>query len=429
MYDESWTHLANCSWETPGLRIPGVVHSGDVISAPYPDGGRETCNIDIPELMSGFPRARFVVLAVHSFSYHDWATLDNATVFVANPQARGTGPGGMAIIGAARLTGEATKTIGGYLDLGPCTLSREHSVTGWGSVSSTVSKPWEPDTTARTVAGSRDLSAEGVVTGNSHGPPMHFQVHFVFVDQPIISSRASHTANSSFREVGQMLSNIEKSRNSSNAQTLADASALQAALVCNRVIILSGNAKPADDVARGAETSTGGIIGSHVISNEPPLELVRGKDEGRFPFYQRLVAALDRTTPATPAAGKEVSNYQWGTFHGGVIGGKPEEDDASGRNQAMHTVFFGGELDDWLEIIRELDASRIKRGAVSPSLKGTTITPKKPAIILVNVRSAEKVLIKDEGDVMRVNGATSYGELVEAVALAREMSGDITDVQ
>lgn len=393
MYDSKWSHLADCSYDTPDLCIPGVQHSGDVVAAPYPDGARETCHVNFAELQKRYPTARYIVLAVYSYSRQKWDELEDASVFVANPHARGSGPGGMAVIGAARLTGAATTSIAGYLDLTPA---------GGGA-------PEQPPETFG-IRRSPEAVAKRKKDSAASSLERDARIHFVFTDQEGRISRGGHHARGSTDAVGQMLSKMEESRKKAGAQTLANAAAFQAALVCDRVHI----------VAEGG----GGRAAGKDATADPASTLVREHGEGRFSFYERVAGALDHAKPAVPAAGKhgdggcgnypaEVAAPPCPTF-GGSGEGKVEHPGAIVG--AQHILFFGGDLDDWLEVTRHhsmrTKAAGKKVGG-SPGGGGSTLT-------LVNLRSAEKGWAKpDDAGVLKVNGATAYEELAQAVREAR----------
>lgn len=361
MYDVNWKHLKTCSWQTIGLSIPGVKHSGDVTSAPYPDGGRETCLVNFTNLLEGFPSARYLVFIVHSFTFQKWDALDDASVFVANPRARGSGPGGMAVISAARLTGEAAASIAGYLDLAP--------------EPSTVAKAAEGEEGSKPVFGIKvnpEVDGSDNWDHKSHEKTSKRRIHFVFTDQEVRGG--TNTAFGSTNIVGKTLNEMKNSRAHSGAQTLADAAAFQAALVCDEVCIVSvhlpGVGGADDDVRREAAVQ----------------RLSRRAGEGRFYFYERIASALEESMPAVPVAGREgVTNYP------------VEELSPSGESTDDSVVFWGGDLDDWLEITRK-----------QRFCKGSKLT-------LVNVHSAEKGWAKDEDGVARVNGATAFEELCQAV--------------
>lgn len=364
VYDEEWSHIADCSYSTPGLRIHGVQHSGDVLRAPYPDGARETCRIDFASLLAGFPKARYIVLAVYSYSRQHWDTLEDASVFVANPHARGSGPGGMAVVGAARLTGASTTSIAGYLDLAPYPSA---------GVAEEAPKP--------AALGS---SAAFRVSSTPHEEVKRtdkdIRIHFVFTDQEGRLGHGGNTARGSKCQVGKMLAKMHESRVTAGSQSLADAASFQAALVCTKVFILS----------EGVAENGGVKIASQT--------LVRDDTEGRFTFYKRIAAALQKASPAAPAAGSE------------RVGNNPLEALLRTGGANAHTVIFGGDLDDWLEITREHAIYRKKtEGAEMATVEESTLT-------LVNLRSAEKGWTKDgERGVTRVNGATAYEALCEAM--------------
>lgn len=178
---------------------------------------------------------------------------------------------------------------------------------------------------------------------------------------------------------------VEESRKSAGNQSLAGAAAFQAALVCDTVRIIHEERlqDPATPTFR---------------------TLVRGDGEPRFRFYERIAAVLDNSSPIAPAAAKK-------TGAGGGVSTYPAAALGSTASHVgpQHTLFFGGDLDDWLEVIRQHEI-QAKGG------KGT--------LTLVNVRSAEKSWTKaNEARVLRVNGATSHEELTQAVREARSGGG------
>lgn len=412
IYDAEWRHLADCSWDIPGMCIPGVQHSGDVTSAPYPNGGRETCTINVPDLLAGFPSARYIALVVYSYSKQKWEDLEDASVFVANPHARGSGPGGMAVIAAARLTGESTTSIAGFLDLAPSP-----------SAAAAGNPDKEPETPVFGIKANPEVSKKeaAVVKGAKEKPTK--RVHFVFTSQEGRYRFGGQCARGSMCQVGQMLAKMETSRAEGGAQTLADASAFQAALVCDKVCIVSEGEEGGE-----AQMEASGADGKVIASQS----LVKGDDEGRFAFYQRIAAALEAATPATPAAGREgIKNYPMSALRpsgGGGRGGKTGGTDGS---RPVHTVFFGGDLDDWLEVTREY--SMYKGKTVSKMLTaddrgGAEATAgEESTLTLVNLHSSEKGHTKDEDGVARVNGATAYEELCQAIREAR--GAGIADIE
>lgn len=413
VYDSNWSHLADCSWDVPDLRIAGVVHSGDVTSAPYPDGGRETCKIDIAELIKGFPSARYVALVVYSYTRQEWDVLEDASVFVANPHARGSGPGGMAVIGAARLTGAATISACGYLDLAPL-----HT-----TASPTELEDAKEKTKPRAYVSwsAKKMEERKVMEGKR-------RVHFVFTDQATTILRGGNFARGSSCALGKVLSKMQESRDESSAQTLADAAAFHAAIVCNRVVVLA-RGRNGDAAAEGTGTESGGG-GNSNFCRALPLYFTRGEDEDRFQFYERITLAFQTVNPTAPAVGKDdIDHYSAEVLSGGGFGGVSESkhaDSGAAGGGSKHTVFFGGDLDDWLEVTRKFEArkkafearkkafeTRVSRG--DGEKKVDEAADEEYTLILVNVKSAEKCVKKDEGGITRVNGATAYTELCEAV--------------
>lgn len=303
---------------------------------------------------------------------------------VANPHARGSGPGGMAVIGAARLTGAATISIAGYLDLTPAADSPEQPPEIFGIRRSP------------TVADKTDPAAEASLDRD-------MRIHLVFTDQEGRINRGGHHTRGSTDTVGQMLSKVEESRKKAGAQTLASAAAFQAALVCDRVYIVAG---------QGSQSAAG-----KDAAINPTSPLVRDAGEGRFAFFERIAGALDQAKPGVPAAGKhgDIGNYPTEVVapprpNGGGNGKQPGAIVA-----AQHTLFFGGDLDDWLEVTRHhgMRTKGAGRKVGGSGGGGSTLT-------LVNLRSAEKGWTKpDDAGVLEVNGATAYEELAQAVREAR----------
>ena len=384
MYDAEWKHIAHCSWQTEGLRIAGVQHSGDVTSAPYPDGGREVCLINFAELLKGFPNARYIVLAVHSFTSQKWDELEDASVFFADPRARGSGPGGMAVIGAARLTGEATTSIGGYLDLAPRP--------------SAADKVAEEKVRSKPVFGIKVVGTypdKNELDNKTPENTAERRIHFVFTDQAVKISGvvASRTAN----QIGATLAKMHASRALSGAQKLADAAAFQAALVCDKVCVMS---------ATVPDNTNSDNAGKATVLQR----LARGADEGQFSFYERIAAVLEDAAPAAPAAGRTgVTNYP------------VDELNSGGKQGNDSVVFFGGDLDDWLEVTRQHCMSKKgvalgKKVEVARGQDGEwEVGSGGSKLILVNVHSAEQGWATDESGVSRVNGAAAFEELCEAV--------------
>lgn len=334
-----------------------------------------------------------------------WDDLEDASVFVANPHARGSGPGGMAVIGAARLAGAATTSIAGYLDLGPLGMPVE---------------PLEKEP----AFGIRHVTPKVVNKKDLHmpGSDNEMRIHFVFTDQEARIQGGYH-AHGSRDAVGEVLSKMKESRMNSGAQKLADAAAFQAALVCDRVCIVAGGV---------GNTSTGKDEGMTNLSQSPSVDsLSRESGESRFVFYKRVAGALDQATPAVPAAGKQGGG---GSYPSGALSiphpidnqyGGGEDEQADVNIAVRHTLFFGGDLDDWLEITRQHGmntkaAENTKMGESDGTIDGAIMGGARNTLTLVNLRSAENSRTKpDDNGVSRVNGATAYEELVQTVLEVR----------
>lgn len=114
LYDKHSTKLAHCDYTH--LRVgKSMTHSGDWTSAPYPRGARETVEIDLEALASEFPEAAFVCFVVYSYSGQAFEDMHDSSVFVADAARSGQGPGGTAVLSAARLTGAGQQNVAAYL--------------------------------------------------------------------------------------------------------------------------------------------------------------------------------------------------------------------------------------------------------------------------------------------------------------------------
>lgn len=111
-FDQNWRNLAHCSYTL--LQAPGMKHSGDLTSAPHPDGAREDVRVNLSELPSG---TRYLALTVHNYTRQpmDECCAD-ASVFVASTRP-GLGPGGLDIISSAAMKGKGTNVLCGVLHL------------------------------------------------------------------------------------------------------------------------------------------------------------------------------------------------------------------------------------------------------------------------------------------------------------------------
>jgi len=106
--------LSYCSFQQ--LEIPGAHHSGDVRSAPYPTGGRESVSLDLDILTKTFPTCRYIVILMYVYN-GSLNGLHDASAFVGNPQKAGTGPYGIELISAANLSGNGRTNICGFISI------------------------------------------------------------------------------------------------------------------------------------------------------------------------------------------------------------------------------------------------------------------------------------------------------------------------
>jgi hypothetical protein len=110
LFDKDWALLDYCGYDKLALG-EAVVHSGDAIRAPYPHGARELVDIDMAALRQRCPSLAYLVLQVFSFSGCPYSSLSDASVFLGDPSL-GSGPAGLNVLSACRLTGQGTTTIG-----------------------------------------------------------------------------------------------------------------------------------------------------------------------------------------------------------------------------------------------------------------------------------------------------------------------------
>lgn len=115
LFDRNWEAVDHCDFTQLELKGKCVVHSGDKVTAPYPNGAREAVEINFDKLRGAYPTVAYLVLQVYSFSGVAYEKLFDGSVFVSDPARRGDGPGREAILTAARLTGEGTTNIAGVL--------------------------------------------------------------------------------------------------------------------------------------------------------------------------------------------------------------------------------------------------------------------------------------------------------------------------
>ncbi|MBZ4317890.1 MXAN_6230/SCO0854 family RING domain-containing protein [Streptomyces huiliensis] len=66
MYDASWRHIGTCDYTNLRFRGSAAVHSGDLTSAPPPDGASEFVDLDLDELAE--TGVRYVVAVVFSYN-------------------------------------------------------------------------------------------------------------------------------------------------------------------------------------------------------------------------------------------------------------------------------------------------------------------------------------------------------------------------
>ena len=111
-YDTNWARIAQCSYTN--LTAPGMLHSGDLTSAPFPKGSRENVRLALDQLPTG---TRYVALTILNFTGQPLdECCHDASVFVASTRP-GLGPDGLDIISAAALKCKGRNVLGGMLIL------------------------------------------------------------------------------------------------------------------------------------------------------------------------------------------------------------------------------------------------------------------------------------------------------------------------
>lgn len=124
LFDANWVYLDHCSYQK--LKIAGAKHSGDITAAPFPKGAREAVEISTREFRNGFPTCRYVCICVYSFTGQPMEKLKDASVFVTDPNATGSGPDNTKLLAASRLQGQGTCFFVGYLEIKD-TVLKDHA--------------------------------------------------------------------------------------------------------------------------------------------------------------------------------------------------------------------------------------------------------------------------------------------------------------
>ena len=107
-FDKNWEQVYVCSYQV--TNVPGAQHSGDITSAPFPGGARESIHFKFREMAA---EVKYVAFTVHNYSRQNMDdVLSDASIFVAHGNKTGTGPGGLDIIVASALKSSSTKSIG-----------------------------------------------------------------------------------------------------------------------------------------------------------------------------------------------------------------------------------------------------------------------------------------------------------------------------
>eukprot|EP00939_MAST-03C_sp_MAST-3C-sp1_P004393 g4393.t1 len=241
LFDDKWNFIDHCSYQK--MQTHGCQHSGDLTSAPHPNGARETVQIDLDALLKGFPTCQYVAIVVYSYSGQALDDLPDASVFVADPTQAGSGPGGCKIIAANRMTGGGTAKLAGYLSLDRIRLDP------------TVIEKHAAASAA--VAGRSTYSdVLGSIVRVEKEPPQR-DVHLVYVNCNQSINTNSRNATGSARLIKETLERMVEAENANPRTKLSTIAAMNAAYVSN-VVVVSAAAKRAGDGATGDSTNAGG---------------------------------------------------------------------------------------------------------------------------------------------------------------------------
>lgn len=239
-YDKDWKQIEHCSYTA--LTAQGMKHSGDLTSAPFPEGAREDVRLSLSELKEG---TCYLALTIHNFTRQamDEACSD-ASIFVATQQP-GLGPGGLDIISSAALKGKGTNVLGGLLVLG------------------------EPMKDA-----SEALSPSAPAVQTSQGA-----MRFVCIDQELTSSGQGNSVETTTDLVA------------STALTVLEGSGLSESPSKARLTTIAAYAGAAVADTVLVEHADAGTVG--------PVKLDREESESRLDFATRVIATLTDLEPTT----------------------------------------------------------------------------------------------------------------------------------
>jgi hypothetical protein len=201
LFDENFGFLAHCSYQN--LRLPGVTHSGDLTNAPFPEGARETVELDMPALRKAHPTCKYAAVVVYAYSGQSMDQLHDASVFVANPNSSGDGPGGTDILSAAKLTGKGTVNLSGYVEI-------------------------------------ESLSGGAVAIANEKWTDVRY--HFVAVDQTLnVNNRSATDGNGAIGEAVRRAAQMGPRGAKCMSPKLSTIGSLMASAVADRVLVLHGD--------------------------------------------------------------------------------------------------------------------------------------------------------------------------------------------
>jgi stress response protein SCP2 len=247
LFDASFVKLGHCSYSQK--ISPGCVHSGDITSAPYNGGGaREDILLSLEELP---PNTRYIALLCYNFTNQSLETCcSDASVFVADPSKKGTGPGGLYILSAAALKCKTTNNLAGILDLDCYCVKPQQTL---GSASSSPQSSLSLPNVRRLMCCDQELLKAGGVN-----------------------------CETTEKAVAETMKNCLEASGVGKAPSkpkLSYLAAIGAVCSANVVLIESGGYKKTDDQTSSSSSSyVNGVV----------TKFVRGKMEKRSNFFQRL---------------------------------------------------------------------------------------------------------------------------------------------
>jgi hypothetical protein len=266
LFDESFEFIAHCSYQN--LRLPGATHSGDLTSAPFPRGARETVELDMPALRKAHPTCKYAALMVYAYSGQSMDELGDASVFVANANSSGSGPGGTDILSAAKLTGKGTANLCGYVEI-------------------------------------EQLEEVGM-RGTDEWIGSQLRYHFVCVDQTLNVQSRSATDGTGIGDAVRRAAQMGPRGDKCLSPKLGTVATLMASTVADRVLVLHGNdqrslvCREKDESMTGMMVRIEELLATCTPTLEPRPTCVGASDWGTNPMP---------TDPTMVVFGGELDDY------------------------------------------------------------------------------------------------------------------------